>query len=368
MFDLHIQKKIFWFVKEGPASFKTYLLLFILILLRTSLSFALDEIVTEQNIKDAILGNQTFTSEQLQKMDVNRDNFLDVSDLIRFMRMVEVGFSDATSDTEETAGTRNIVLAFSRPFTGTVNYTIGGTADSTSDFATLPGSVSVTAGSSSVSIPVALRSDTEFEGAETISLSLLPSASYTLGQNRTHTMTVRDNPAQTSVDYIFILGAQTPGVDGNTARGTGFPGTLFARKANVSIMFSGNGIQSATLNAASSTGLGCDAGRTAIPATTASYSGNVLQMVFECDSTSDSFVSDSVITTFNADSPVTTSAGSLKTMTHLLTLTVNDFDIANQKFVASAILNGTFSLSVSGVFSERTKQFFSGILVATMQQ
>ena len=370
MFSLHTQKLIFWFMRGGEiVRLKISFLFFILILLQTTTPFALDPIVTEQNIKDAILPGGTFTTKQLTAMDLNNDSHLDVSDLIRFIQRLEVTFSEATSDTDETLGTHNINLEFSNPFTGDIRYTVGGTADSSADssgdalldFDPLPGFVTV-AHDDRAAISVVTRSDTQFEGDETIAISLLPSQYYELGAIRKHTITVGDNPDNTSADYLFILSAETLGIAGDPTQGAGIRRTLFARKANVSIAFSSHGILSAVLNFTGSTGLNCNGD---VTASEASYSGKKLTINFNYSTTSDSFVSDSAIVSFNQASPAN-AVTKPKTLTHSLTLIVDDFDIS-ERYMPNILLNGTFSLSVSGVFKTATKQFFHGDLLGNIQ-
>ncbi len=50
-----------------------------------NLGLAQSDIVTEQNLKNAILGIGTFTIEELQALDVNNDSKVDVADLICFL-------------------------------------------------------------------------------------------------------------------------------------------------------------------------------------------------------------------------------------------------------------------------------------------
>jgi len=41
--------------------------------------------VSEQNIRDAVLGRATFTQEELQELDLNKDSQIDVADLVYFV-------------------------------------------------------------------------------------------------------------------------------------------------------------------------------------------------------------------------------------------------------------------------------------------
>jgi len=58
-----------------------------------------------------------------------------------------------------------------------VSYTVGGTASAGSDYSTLSGSVTVTAGNTTAVIPVAVQDDSIVEGTETVSVTLTAATS-----------------------------------------------------------------------------------------------------------------------------------------------------------------------------------------------
>ena len=334
-----------------------------LLLSSDRLTIAQSDSVTEQEIRDAVLDK---IDEDLDTMDLNEDGKVDVADAVHFRHLYYIAdFAEAESEIDETAGTCNVVVNFTQPVTGTVKYTVGGIATEDEDYSALPGSVDVNG--STATIQVAIISDTIFEGDETIQLSLLPSEDYMLGTERTHTITLKDNPFESSMDYICILSSETLGVEGGTTSQQGFPPTLFSRTASINITFSQNSVLDAVLNVAKSIGISDTViSADTIPSTSVSYSSGTLEMVFEYNTQSEGFVSDSSITHFNPDNP---SLGNQtkKTLTTTLTLRVDDFDISSDKFT-DKYLRGTFSLNMSGVLNEGTVPFFQGALVATMQQ
>ena len=76
----------------------------------------------------------------------------------------------------------------------TVNYTLGGTATSGSDYTALSGSVIIPAGSLGADVPVPVINDTAVEGTETIIFNFAP-GSYSSGPSAT--MYIADNEANT---------------------------------------------------------------------------------------------------------------------------------------------------------------------------
>jgi hypothetical protein len=358
-------------ISRCSPKLKAVLLCLLICLFQVVHIMAQEDSAIEEDIQNALLGDSTFTSEKLEEMDINNDGQLDVADLVYFKNLPEineVSFSIAESYTDESAGSHELLLTLSQPFTGTINYTVSGTADDTTDYDPPKGFVAVTE-SSSATIPITLYSDTFFEGDETISVSLLPDTDYQLGMIRTHVVTLQDNPYESTGDYLFVLGTETPGIEGDPAEQTGFPGALLARTASVSVTFTSSNIQYAILNISDSTGIGyniVDELET-IEARLVDYDGENLEIVFEYESESDSFVSDMPLTDFDDANPVTTAENRI-ILNNILTLTVNDFDMASDKFSADAVLEGSFSLSISGVLKEETKQFFEGVLLASMKQ
>ncbi len=75
----------------------------------------------------------------------------------------------------------------------TINYALSGTATNGSDYVTLPGSVTIVAGSSSAVIPVTPIDDVTLESTESITLTLTPDISYEIEAPGNGTVTIDDN-------------------------------------------------------------------------------------------------------------------------------------------------------------------------------
>lgn len=84
-----------------------------------------------------------------------------------------------------------IQVRFTESFTGTLGYSIKGTATSEMDFNELSGSVLVTG--DTATIPVGILEDVLSEGNETVELTLESPTGATLGLPAMHTLTIRDN-------------------------------------------------------------------------------------------------------------------------------------------------------------------------------
>jgi murein DD-endopeptidase MepM/ murein hydrolase activator NlpD len=75
----------------------------------------------------------------------------------------------------------------------TVNYDIEGTATNGTDYLSLPGSVTIPAGSSAATIGVTPLDDTQVEGSESVSLFLASGQGYSIGTQNAATVTILDN-------------------------------------------------------------------------------------------------------------------------------------------------------------------------------
>jgi len=75
----------------------------------------------------------------------------------------------------------------------TVNYQLSGTATNGSDYTTLPLSVVIPVGESSVNLPIAVLDDVLREGRETVVLTLATGAGYRLGATRRGEVAIADN-------------------------------------------------------------------------------------------------------------------------------------------------------------------------------
>ncbi|HEY9694128.1 MAG TPA: Calx-beta domain-containing protein [Oculatellaceae cyanobacterium] len=75
----------------------------------------------------------------------------------------------------------------------TVNYTVGGTATSGTDYTALSGTISFAVGQSSVNLPLKVINDTLVEGNETTAVTLSANSAYTIGSANSATVTIADN-------------------------------------------------------------------------------------------------------------------------------------------------------------------------------
>ena len=86
----------------------------------------------------------------------------------------------------------------------TLSYTVDGTATSGSDYTALSGTVAVSAGATTATVPVAIIDDSLKEDSETVVLTLATGSGYELGSPGTHTLTIAasDGPPQVSFEPI----------------------------------------------------------------------------------------------------------------------------------------------------------------------
>ena len=121
---------------------------------------------------------------------------------------VYLKLTDSGKTEPATGSATTIAFQIIRPASGTamtVNYAISGTATSGVDFTTLPGTIAFASGDTSKTINVSALADTEFEDAETVTMTLLPGTGYTLMASQ--------DPSATG----FILDGDQPTVDVSAA-------------------------------------------------------------------------------------------------------------------------------------------------------
>ena len=113
-------------------------------------------------------------------------------------------FASGSSSAGESAGTRNVTINLNPAPTAalTLNYTLSGSATRGTDYTisgvtSNSGSVSVSAGATSATIPVAITDDTTDEPPETVVLTLTQGSGYTVGSTNAHTLTITDNDITT---------------------------------------------------------------------------------------------------------------------------------------------------------------------------
>jgi hypothetical protein len=124
-------------------------------------------------------------------MDTNADGVVDVADLIRLSRGDHIAyFVEAASTEVDRTVTRDVEIRFTDPFSGTLSYSVAGSATPDVDYTALSGSLLVDG--TSASIPVHILRDFLFEKQETVEITIEPGSGYTVGHPATHILTVQD--------------------------------------------------------------------------------------------------------------------------------------------------------------------------------
>ena len=143
--------------------------------------------VTESEILEGLLEQEKAT----EQMDVNGDGLIDVADLIRVSRGDHLAYFVESASTEvDRAITRDIEIRFTDPFTGTLSYSVAGSATPDVDYVGLSGSLVVDG--TSAFIPVQILKDFLFENQETIEITIEPGVGYIVGHPETHVLTIQD--------------------------------------------------------------------------------------------------------------------------------------------------------------------------------
>lgn len=120
----------------------------------------------------------------------------------------------------------------------TVIYTVSGSATNGADFAALTGTVVIPAGAAAATVSVVPVDDVTFEGSESVTLTLLAGATYTLGTATTASVTIADNdapPLPTVTIAAVDANATEGGVDTGTLTISRSGATTAALTVNVTI-------------------------------------------------------------------------------------------------------------------------------------
>ena len=128
-----------------------------------------------------------------------------------------VSFASQVSNAQEDSGTHNVTVDLSPAPTSaiTLNYNVGGTATSGTDYGLLPGTVSVLSGATSATIPVKIIDDSVEDGGETVVLTLTAGTDYQVGTNDTHTLTIQNHePAVPTVSIARKAGTASSVTEG----------------------------------------------------------------------------------------------------------------------------------------------------------
>ncbi|MBW4481833.1 MAG: tandem-95 repeat protein [Tildeniella torsiva UHER 1998/13D] len=155
--------------------------------------------------------------------DIDNDGDLDafIGELFGDTRFFENTANDpslsvaAGTNAAEPSTPGSFILSLSKaaPAGGlTVVYTLSGTATNGTDYTTLPSTVTFAAGATTATVTVAPIADALVEGNETVILTLVDGARYTLGANTTATITLTDpaNQSPTAVNDTATTNEDTP--------------------------------------------------------------------------------------------------------------------------------------------------------------
>ena len=106
-----------------------------------------------------------------------------------------ISFASASQSAGEGSGTRNVEVTLNpAPATDiALDYTVTGTATAGSDYTALSGTVAVSKGAATATIPVTLIDDSAQEGSETVVLTLAAGSGYGLVSPDKHTLTIVDD-------------------------------------------------------------------------------------------------------------------------------------------------------------------------------
>jgi hypothetical protein len=97
----------------------------------------------------------------------------------------------------------------------TVDFTVGGTGTSGTDYSALGTSVTFAAGSATASLAVTVTDDSEVEAAETVDVTLVAGTGYVVGSPSTATVTIADNEVPCST-VAMVTGVTTLGTAMNS--------------------------------------------------------------------------------------------------------------------------------------------------------
>ena len=118
-----------------------------------------------------------------------------------------VSFAAASQSASEGSGTRNVTVNLSPapPSAITVNYTVGGTATAGSDFTIAnSGTLSVSGGATTATIPVAIVDDGVEDSDETVVLTLVGGQGYSLPGPKVHVLHIDPLPEVTFAERLGV--------------------------------------------------------------------------------------------------------------------------------------------------------------------
>ncbi len=202
------------------------IILFLMLVAIPASAFSQTQLITEQNIGDAILERQEFLPVELDSLDLNRDGVVNIADLTYHMLRVSdlvpsVAFDTRSAKGNESDSTIRLRIVFSKVLESdlTITYSLGGTATHGAkseggdytlpgyDAASETGTLLTTAGDTEAFLEMTVHDDAIFnEGMEMVNISLTGGSSqtYFLGSLQTYTFYIDDN------DAIWQAGLEFP--------------------------------------------------------------------------------------------------------------------------------------------------------------
>ena len=133
----------------------------------------------------------------------------------------EASFAASSSTAGEGAGTRNIRIDFDPALASgiTLRYEVSGNATGGGNDYSISGagSLQVSAGAASASIPVSIVDDSRDEANETVRLTLTSGSGYQLGAQTVHTLTITDNDDPPPATPVVSISGGSTITEGGTA-------------------------------------------------------------------------------------------------------------------------------------------------------
>lgn len=132
-------------------------------------------------------------ADSSQKIVTGHNTF---SIVLSSSQIVSIAATDGTASESGDPGSFTVTRTGDTSSSLTVNYTVSGTAANATDYAALPGTVTIPAGSSSAVISIVPANDGLSEPTETVTVTLSPGCTHGIGAPSAATVLIRDNDAQ----------------------------------------------------------------------------------------------------------------------------------------------------------------------------
>jgi hypothetical protein len=134
-------------------------------------------------------------------------------------------YGSGSSVSEGSTGSFVFYLSPASAFSTTVNYSIGGTAINGTDYSSIAGSITISPGLTSATLPISTIQDNIYEGDETITLTLTSGTGYTVGSMSSTTITIVDSPPTATITATDSTANETAGDTGTFTVSLSCPST-----------------------------------------------------------------------------------------------------------------------------------------------